>query len=345
MRVPRTDCSRFPVAPGARLAGGRPEPELVLSPDPLHRALPRALRARLHRPPRPRSQRCRRRGVRPRPPADHRRRRASTAPATPTASFGPSSATARCWCSTARSTCGTGASCCPAFAARHAGGFATGRREDRERAGAQLGAGRDPRAAARDGADLARGDPQRRAGGRARGAARAAARADPRDDAPLRVALHDPSLLPQGARRDHARTRGCGGCSTSSTSSSSPRYASGGRRATRRRRRRRALAARRRHRRAGGRARRARDPRRAPDADHGRVRDDEQRPRLGIRAAAAFTRRARTASRPSSPTGDETYLDAVVMETLRLRPVVPVVARKVGREVSLGPHWSPPAPC
>ena len=39
--------------------------------------------------------------------------------------------------------------------------------------------------------------------------------------------------------------------------------------------------------------------------------------------------------------GDETYLDAVVMETLRLRPVVPVVARKVGREVSLGSHVVP----
>ena len=39
--------------------------------------------------------------------------------------------------------------------------------------------------------------------------------------------------------------------------------------------------------------------------------------------------------------GDETYLEAVVMEALRLRPVVPVVARKVSREVSLGQHTVP----
>ncbi|MDP9187821.1 MAG: cytochrome P450 [Actinomycetota bacterium] len=38
---------------------------------------------------------------------------------------------------------------------------------------------------------------------------------------------------------------------------------------------------------------------------------------------------------------DETYLDAVVMEALRMRPVVPVVARKVSRDVTLGPYAVP----
>ena len=39
--------------------------------------------------------------------------------------------------------------------------------------------------------------------------------------------------------------------------------------------------------------------------------------------------------------GDDAYLDAVVMETLRLRPVVPVVARKVSEPVTLGDHTVP----
>ncbi len=39
--------------------------------------------------------------------------------------------------------------------------------------------------------------------------------------------------------------------------------------------------------------------------------------------------------------GDDAYLDAVVMETLRLRPVVPVVARKVSEPVELGEYGIP----
>lgn len=39
--------------------------------------------------------------------------------------------------------------------------------------------------------------------------------------------------------------------------------------------------------------------------------------------------------------GEETYLDAVVRESLRIRPVVPVVARKVATDVELGGHRIP----
>ena len=73
---------------------------------------------------------------------------------------------------------------------------------------------------------------------------------------------------------------------------------------------------------------RPRGPRRARDAAAGRPRDDRHRPRLVLRPAAAHAGRARAGARQR----DERYLDAVVKEALRIRPVIPGVGRVVRGE-------------
>ena len=96
--------------------------------------------------------------------------------------------------------------------------------------------------------------------------------------------------------------------------------------------------------RRGGRA--ADRPRAARRADHppaGRARDDRHVDRLGIRATAAHPGRARAPdrarSRRASP-GD--YLDAVIKETLRVRPVVPEVFRAPTEPTELGGYLFAP---
>ena len=79
--------------------------------------------------------------------------------------------------------------------------------------------------------------------------------------------------------------------------------------------------------------------RRAGDAAAGRPRDDRHRPRLDVRPAAALARGAPRGRRE----GDAEYLDAVVKESLRLRPVIPGVGRVVrGEPFGLNGYVIPP---
>ena len=83
----------------------------------------------------------------------------------------------------------------------------------------------------------------------------------------------------------------------------------------------------------------ARGPRRAPDAAAGRARDDRHRPRVDLRPAAPRRRRCSTARASAT----SAYLDAVVKESLRVRPVIPGVGRVVrGEPFRLNGYVIPP---
>ena len=58
-----------------------------------------------------------------------------------------------------------------------------------------------------------------------------------------------------------------------------------------------------------------------------RPRDDRDRARVRVRPAAAQPRRRSRGCATSSAAGDDAYLDAVVTETLRLRPVIDAAER------------------
>ena len=113
----------------------------------------------------------------------------------------------------------------PAVGAQHASGVRGDGRAVHRRTRERMAPRSRDRAPARDGAHLARGDPRRRARRRAPRAPRADPRADAGDDAPLRLAVHDPAVLPASSSVGSPPTPACDGCSTSSTSSSSPRSA------------------------------------------------------------------------------------------------------------------------
>ena len=76
---------------------------------------------------------------------------------------------------------------------------------------------------------------------------------------------------------------------------------------------------------------RRRAARRADDAAAGRPRDDGDRARVGGRAA-----RARVPGALDRVARDGAYRDAVVKETLRLRPVLPIVLRRLARDARVG---------
>ena len=101
---------------------------------------------------------------------------------------------------------------------------------------------------------------------------------------------------------------------------------------------------------AARRARRGRDPaRRAARPGRHRARrrprDDGRLARLGARAARPPP--ARRSARVRD--GDDAYLDAVVKEVLRVRPVLSIAARRVAAPFEVGGHVLPPgvhvAPC
>ena len=73
-----------------------------------------------------------------------------------------------------------------------------------------------------------------------------------------------------------------------------------------------------------------------------RPRDDGDRPRLRVRPAAARTRGARAAARRARAADDDAYLDAVVNETLRLRPVIDAAERTL-TEPRTSRGWELPA--
>ena len=85
----------------------------------------------------------------------------------------------------------------------------------------------------------------------------------------------------------------------------------------------------------------ARAARPADDAAAGRPRDDRDRARLDLRPAVPPSRRARSACARRSTPGEREYLDAVIEEALRLRPVVPFVGRELRQAAALGGYELP----
>ena len=78
--------------------------------------------------------------------------------------------------------------------------------------------------------------------------------------------------------------------------------------------------------------------RRADDAAARRPRDDGDVARVGDRAPGAPPRARWTASRRRRTEGGTEYAEAVCKETLRMRPVLPIVARLLKRDVEIGGH-------
>ena len=82
-------------------------------------------------------------------------------------------------------------------------------------------------------------------------------------------------------------------------------------------------------------------PRRADDAARGRARDQRHGARLGARRAHAPSRACSSRLRDEIDAGDDTYLDAVVKETLRLRPVIALVLRRLIEPMEIGGRLLP----
>ena len=76
---------------------------------------------------------------------------------------------------------------------------------------------------------------------------------------------------------------------------------------------------------------RRRAARPADDPADGRPRDHRHRARLGVRPAVPRPAGSSSACATSSQRGGHDYLDAVIEETLRVRPVVPFVGRQLRR--------------
>ena len=91
-------------------------------------------------------------------------------------------------------------------------------------------------------------------------------------------------------------------------------------------------------------AERRRASRRAGHAAGRRPRDDRERARLGARADPRRRARSASALEATLAAGDHDYLDAVIKETLRLRPVVTGLGRLVREAPAAGrrPTRSPP---
>ena len=86
---------------------------------------------------------------------------------------------------------------------------------------------------------------------------------------------------------------------------------------------------------------RRRDPRRAPHPAGRRPRDDRHRPLLGDRAPDPPPARSWSACATRSLAGEEAYLTATIQETLRLRPVIVIVIRKLTEPVEIGGYELP----
>ena len=85
----------------------------------------------------------------------------------------------------------------------------------------------------------------------------------------------------------------------------------------------------------------ARTARRAGHRARRRPRDDRDRARLGGRAAASATPAVLAKLRDSLAAGEEDYLGATVKETLRSRPVIVDVARKLTAPATIGGYELP----
>ena len=86
---------------------------------------------------------------------------------------------------------------------------------------------------------------------------------------------------------------------------------------------------------------RRRDPRRAADPARRRPRDHRHRPLLGDGAPRPPPGEARAPARRGPGRGEEPYLTATIQETLRLRPVIVLVIRKLTEPVELGGYELP----
>ena len=248
---------------------------------------------------------------------------------------GRSWARARCCCSRAPSTSRAGGVMLPPFHGERMRAYEPIVREAAEREVARWPTDRSFAVHPAHAGGHARGDPARGVRRRRRRAPRAAARAarptcsGPRRPPGLQFSVllsrrlggPDPLAPPRGA---HGRDRRA--------------LLVGDRRAPGRRRTRRRHAttsarcwSRRASRTAAG--WRTRDPRPADDAAARRPRDDGDRAGVDARPAHAPPRRPRAPARRGSTTGGDAYLRAVIAESLRLRPVVPLAGRRLTSEL------------